>query len=102
MTQNVINNPDIQQYRDNMDEQFYLDPQFEHSFYYLCGEYVPFPAVCYIKKENFQYKVQFVPIDRSIEYNHGHWIIVDDIDKFIWNNRYNIYYSELPYEELIS
>ncbi len=30
MTQNVINNPDIQQYRDNMDEQFYLDPNYEH------------------------------------------------------------------------
>ena len=98
----INNSTDVRNYKDLIDEQFDLDANYEHYFYYLCGEYVPYPATCYIqKKESFDYKMQFVPIDRRLIYDPNEWIAIDNIEEFIWNNRYNIYYSEIPYTESI-
>ncbi len=97
----MINNyEDVRSYIDTMDEKFYLYPNYEHSFTYLCGDYVPYHAVCYIQKKH-QYVVQFMPTDRKINFESDTWSIIDNIEEFIWNNRYNIYYSEIPYNDLI-
>lgn len=98
----ITNYDDVKQYRNELDGQFYMNPDCEHSFYYLCGGYVQYPAVCYIQKEDFQYIVQFVPIERDIEFDPDEWIVIDDIDEFIWSNRYNIYYSMMPYVDMTS
>lgn len=97
----IKNQDDIKEYIDTLDGQFCLDESYEHSFLYLCGEYATYPAICYMQKKDFKYKVQFVPIDRKIIYDTDEWIIFDDIGEFIWNNRYNICYSEIPYTDIM-
>jgi len=71
----------------------------EHSFYYIEGRQVPYPAICYIRKAYFLYEYQLVPIDRNIEYEIDDWTIIDDLEEFVWRNRYNINYTLLPIED---